>query len=103
MLDLTEAQLSEVRGILRRRLPQARVLAFGSRVTKGARRYSDLDLALIGQEALPYRLLFDLEEDFSESDLPFRVDIVDLARVDETFRQRVLDQSLELLPGGPPK
>jgi len=100
MLDLSSEQLDEVRGILRRRVPHARVLAFGSRSTGQARRYSDLDLALAAPESLPYRVLFELEEDFSESDLPFRVDIVDLARVDEAFRQRVLSQSLEILPGG---
>lgn len=100
MLDLSPEQLDEVRGILRRRVPAARVLAFGSRATRRARRYSDLDLALAAAEAVPYRVLFDLEEDFSESDLPFRVDIVDLARVDEAFRQRVLNQCLEIQPGG---
>jgi predicted nucleotidyltransferase len=100
MLDLTPDQVARVRDILRRRIPDVRVLAFGSRAAHAARRYSDLDLALETRRALPLPVIFELEEDFSMSDLPFHVDIVDMSRVDAEFRRRVLAHSLEVQPGG---
>lgn len=102
MLDLAEPHYDELRAILKRRIPDIRVLAFGSRTTGSARRYSDLDLALETAVALPLPVIFDLQEDFSTSDLPFSVDIVDMSRVSHEFRQKVLSHSLEIQPGGQP-
>jgi len=76
MLDLTPRQLATVRAILHARLPRREVRAFGSRVSGLARRYSDLDLMLMGEEEIPDLLRTELREDFDESDLPFRVDLV---------------------------
>ncbi len=45
-------------------------LAFGSRVTRRAKRYSDLDLAIISDVPLPLKFSARLADDFSESDLP---------------------------------
>jgi uncharacterized protein len=102
MLDLATPHYDEVRAILQRRIPDIPVLAFGSRTTGTARRYSDLDLALVTSVALPLPVIFDLEEDFSASDLPFSVDIVDMSRISDEFRRRVLSHSMEVQPGGQP-
>ena len=40
--------------------------------------------------------LANLQEAFSESDLPFRVDVLDWATTSEDFR-RIIDQSYEVL------
>jgi uncharacterized protein len=77
MLDLTPEQLATVRGVLARRIPEREVRAFGSRVTGRAWRYSDLDLVVMGDAPLPELTLAHLRADFEESDLPFRVDVVE--------------------------
>ena len=72
--------------ILRNRIPDRKVLVFGSRANQTARKYSDLDLAVLGNESLDFDVASALAEDFSESDLPFKVDVVDWMTTDEAFR-----------------
>lgn len=89
MLDVSAKDLAIVREILRRRVPDVEVWAFGSRVQGNARRYSDLDLAIITDRPLALSLRGDLAEDFAESDLPFRVDVLDWATTRDNFRHVV--------------
>jgi len=77
MLDLTPDQLETVRKILARHLPDRQVCACGSRVTGRAWRYSDLDLLVMGSEPIPDLALASLRADFEDSDLPFRVDVIE--------------------------
>jgi type I restriction enzyme, S subunit len=76
-----------VRDILHRNVPDYDVWAFGSRAKGRAKRYSDLDLAVISERPLPLRISAQLAEDFSESDLPWRVDVVDWATTSPVFRE----------------
>lgn len=86
-LDLQPEHWRIVRDILLRELPDREVWAFGSRARHCAKPYSDLDLAVIGDDALPLALSGRLSEAFSESDLPFKVDVVDWATTSEVFRR----------------
>ena len=85
-VDLPPDHWAIVRGILRRHVPDRKVLAFGSRATWTAKDYSDLDLAIMGDEPLSLNATSALAEAFGESDLPFKVDLVDWMRIDEAFR-----------------
>ena len=85
-----------VRDILRRHVPHHEVWAFGSRARNTAKPYSDLDLAIISDRPLSLRLIARLEDDFSESDLPWRVDVVDWATTQPSFR-RIIEQSKVVL------
>ncbi|MXW15308.1 MAG: hypothetical protein F4120_09455 [Rhodothermaceae bacterium] len=85
-IDLRPDHWQIVQQILQRQLPDRHVYAFGSRATWTAKDYSDLDLAIMGEQPLPPAVLSALNEEFIESDLPFRVDIVDFASVDDSFR-----------------
>ena len=102
MLDLTAEQLAEVRHILRSHVPGLTVHAFGSRVQGKAKRFSDLDLVVMGDEPLHFRQLAALKDAFAESDLPFRVDVVDWAATSEAFR-RIIEVGYEVVePGASP-
>jgi len=77
-----------VRAILNKLLPDVPVWAFGSRATgRNLWRFSDLDLA-IGSE-LSWRTRGLLSEAFEESDLPMKVDVVELPIVDSEFVDRI--------------
>ena len=78
--------------ILRRHVPENDVWAFGSRARGRAKPYSDLDLAVIGDRPLPLDVSAALAEDFSESNLPWKVDVVDWATTGESFR-RIIEES----------
>ena len=86
-IDLRPDHWAIVRSALRRHVPDREVLAFGSRATWAAKDYSDLDLAVMGEEPLSLRTASALDETLGESDLPFKVDVVDWARTDEAFRR----------------
>lgn len=86
IIDLRPDHWEIVLEILQRRLPSRHVFAFGSRATWTAKDYSDLDLAIMGEQPVPLSVLSALNEEFVESDLPFRVDIVDFASLDDNFR-----------------
>ncbi len=92
MLDLAPCDLEIVRDILSKHVPGLAVLAFGSRVKGTARRYSDLDLAILSATPLPLAVTGAIREDFTESSLPFRVDVLDWATTSEPFR-RVVEQN----------
>jgi predicted nucleotidyltransferase len=82
MLEITAPQLALVQRLLQQRLPRARVMAFGSRVAgwpfgRGAKPFSDLDLALFGLQSNDTLGLAHLRADLEESSLPWRVDLSD--------------------------
>jgi len=78
-----------VRAILKAHVPEFEVWAFGSRAAGTAWAYSDLDLAIAGEEPLDSARRAALHEAFVESDLPWKVDLVDWVSVGDRFRQAV--------------
>lgn len=97
MIDLDPAALQQLREILRRQLPGCEVRLFGSRVRGTARRFSDIDLALVGSAPLPAAELTRLRDEFAESDLPYRVDVVDWRAISPEFRRTVEEQGFEVI------
>lgn len=88
-LHLDDGSLRIVQSILQRHLTGRPVFAFGSRVRGNSRRRSDLDLAVGGSEPISLSLFTEMKTDFSESDLPIFVDVLDLNAVDEGFLKRI--------------
>lgn len=95
-IEITLEQWKIVQAILERNVPEHAVWAFGSRVTGRSRKYSDLDLAIMSQEPLGIRKLASLAEDFSESDLPWKVDVIDWATTSASFRTMIDTQKVLL-------
>lgn len=90
-LELQPAHLRMVLDLVERYAPEAEVWAYGSRVQGTAHNGSDLDLVLrnpANPEA-PQKNLTALAAAFAESNLPILVDIIDWARIPETFRQEI--------------
>jgi predicted nucleotidyltransferase len=70
--------------------PETQVWAYGSRATgRHIRRGSDLDVMLRANEPLDIGVLGMLAEDFSESLLPFAVDVHDWHRTSAEFIARI--------------
>ena len=93
-LHLAPAHMALVQSILADHLPQARVLAFGSRTAGTPRKYSDLDLAVIQPEPLTLRVISRLKTAFEDSDLPICVDVVDWNQADNEFKAMVTKQGM---------
>jgi len=83
---ITPDQWEIVRAILETHLPQFEVWAFGSRARGTAKPYSDLDLAVLTESPLSFRQNAHVCDAFAESNLPFKVDVVDWATTSEAFQ-----------------
>jgi len=94
MLNLNQNELKIVKDILQRHIPSYRVVVFGSRIKNTAKKFSDLDLCIMGDKELSLKQTGDLKEDFSESDLPFRVDVVEWNAIDSEF-QKIIEKNYE--------
>ena len=60
---------------------------FGSRAKGKEKRFSDLDLCFF--EDISFRVLSRIAEGFEESDLPFKVDMVNWNKCKETFQDLI--------------
>lgn len=66
----------------------ASIFVFGSRARGDYRKFSDLDILVEG--VVPESLLSRIRESLEESSLPFRVDIVSLHDLADSYRAGVL-------------
>jgi predicted nucleotidyltransferase len=73
--------------LIRNYFPKVEILAFGSRTDGSARRYSDLDIALRSNEKISSADWISLESELEESDLPFKVDLLDFENLSEDFKK----------------
>ena len=93
MLQLSPEQIQITKDILAQHAPGKQACAFGSRVHGTARATSDLDILILGSEALAPDHRADLKLAFSESNLPFFVDIVEQARISTKFFEQIAKQA----------
>jgi predicted nucleotidyltransferase len=92
MIKATPEQLRIISAILAVHAPDVEVRAFGSRVNGTPKDYSDLDLALVGAAKLDTAVMGNLREAFEESDIPFRVDIIDWHSISKEFQTIILNK-----------
>lgn len=95
-LDLDLNELAIVITILARHVPNATVWAFGSRATGKAKKFSDLDLCIKSDQPLGLGVMSAIAEDFAESNLPWKVDLVDWHSISDAFKA-IIDRDKVLL------
>jgi predicted nucleotidyltransferase len=88
--------LQIVENVLKKHLSaQAKVWAFGSRVKGNVKKFSDLDLAIDAEgNPLSLELLADINYEFEESDLPYKVDIVDWNTISQSFKNLITEDRI---------
>ena len=99
LIDIRPDHLAIVRDILRKHVPHYPVWAFGSRAKWTAKEYSDLDLAVITDRPLNLAQSAALADDFLESDLPWKVDVVDWSAISPSFR-KVIEKEYVVMQEG---
>lgn len=90
-LHIAPGHLRQLCEVLHKQIPETEVWAYGSRVNGDGHEASDLDLVVRQPADLKKETaqLEDLREALIESDLPIRVDVVDWARIPESFRAEI--------------
>lgn len=90
MLKVAPQELALVRQILSVHVPGLEVWAFGSRVHgDNLKPYSDLDLVVITEAPLAALRMAELKDAFSESALPFKVDVLDWSTTNKRFQKLI--------------
>ncbi|MDR0715532.1 MAG: nucleotidyltransferase domain-containing protein [Puniceicoccales bacterium] len=99
MLDIAKEHLKLIHEVLGRfpALKAVGIVAFGSRVNGKAKKFSDLDLCLKLHEESDENLLNDLRCAFSDSDLPFYVDLVNYNTCSDSFKSIIDRESISFL------
>jgi predicted nucleotidyltransferase len=67
-----------------------RVFLFGSRAAGKARPRSDFDVGAYGDEPLPLKTFFAIEDTFDDLPTLYKIDWVDLNRSNPEFRERAM-------------
>jgi len=96
-MKLGDKDIAIIQNILATIIPEHEVRAFGSRVHgRGLKPFSDIDLAMMTTEPIASDRLCELKEQFAESDLPYKVDIVDYAAASQRFRD-IIQQEYDVI------
>jgi len=92
MVKLSKKIEKEIKEIIFRFLnpKEFQVFIFGSRASGKSKRYSDYDVGILGKKPVPASTIVLIEEAFEESDLPYKVEIVDFSLVSPEFRKVAL-------------
>jgi predicted nucleotidyltransferase len=88
------AEMALLKNILSEQLSGYAVFAFGSRVSGGFRTNSDLDLLIEGSGPVPLGVLGELRERLEQSDLSFRVDLLDASRLSPEILKSIKNQKI---------
>lgn len=79
--------LQMIRDILNKYCPDTEVYAYGSRINGKAHSSSDLDLTV--KNLKKDKFLYRLRELFSESNIPFLIDINEYESLPENFKKEI--------------
>lgn len=96
MIDLDAKYLDEIRKILSEQVPDCEARVFGSRIEGKAKKFSDLDIALVGKEKLDWRKIESLKDTFSSSDIPIIVDVIDFNAISDEFK-KIIENNYEII------
>ena len=93
-----EESLEFIRKTIRKHLPEEEYEAFvyGSRADGTAQRWSDIDVGVRGEKQISGLLLENMREELEKSDIPYKVEVVDFAKVSDKFRNFALKEVVKL-------
>lgn len=99
-MDLNSADREQILSFLKKIIVETlhdqsvKVYLFGSWARKEEKRTSDIDIALSADSAIPISKWVELRERIEESPLPYRVDLVDLSKVDQAMKEKVKKEGI---------
>lgn len=74
----------------------AELYLFGSWARGDARRTSDIDIAVRLPQMANETVITELRSRFDNSNIPYRIDVVDLRHVVPAFREQILQEGIRL-------
>ena len=91
-LQIPLDHLDLIRGIVYRHVDarEHQPVIFGSRANGTAQTYSDVDLGLLGDQPINKQAYIRMVDELEESSLPYKVDVVDFATAEDSFKKIAL-------------
>jgi predicted nucleotidyltransferase len=96
MIDAKEQDIILIAKTIRKHIPDCEIRVFGSRIKGTARPYSDIDIAIVAENLISPLTLERIKEEFAQSDIPCRVDILDFKAISDSFR-KVIEDGYEVI------
>lgn len=72
-----------------------KVFLFGSRACGNSKKFSDIDVGILGNKPFSTITKFEIEQAIEDSIVPFKVDIIDFFNANSTFKTEALKQIVE--------
>jgi predicted nucleotidyltransferase len=88
-IAVSDAEWKIIQNIFDKYIPNFEVWAFGSRARFTQKPFSDLDIAVINNVPIELSKMADLHNAFTDSDLPYKVDIVDWQNTAKDFQDLI--------------
>ncbi len=96
MIHITDREQQIILSILDQYINYKKIIVFGSRITERFHCSSDIDLAIVGDQPIDSSIFGLVLMELSDSDLPYKVDIVDMCVVNADFKN-IINSRCELL------
>lgn len=77
-------------------LPDVDIFIYGSRVKGNSKEYSDVDIALQAKIDVPAEKIFQIKAVFRDSTFPYKVDVIDLNSISESFFNIIKDDLVRI-------
>jgi predicted nucleotidyltransferase len=70
------------------------IILFGSRARGNFNRFSDIDIGIIPNDKLDNKKITLLKDSLENMNIPYTIDIVDLSKVSNAFKQKALKEKV---------
>jgi predicted nucleotidyltransferase len=96
-MDLQES-LKVIKNTVRQQLPEEsyEIFVYGSRAAGNAQKWSDIDIGIKGEKEISTRKLALIAEALDLSKIPYKVDVVDVSKTSNEFRNLALKKVIKL-------
>ncbi len=88
---LDKKYIDFVRSVICKYLDNADIYIFGSRAKNEYKEYSDIDIVIDGGAPLDKEKLLNINIELTESNIPYKVDVIDFFDITESFKNFIKD------------
>ena len=97
-IDIESRYLEQVKNIINTILKDQnlKIYVFGSRATGKAKKYSDLDVALMSDTKIDGNKMSEIIIKLEDTTIPYKVDVIDLREISETFKKCIENDLIQI-------
>lgn len=80
--------------IIQKHIPNSKIYLFGSQATQTSTESSDIYIALDAERPISLNIIMTILAEIDETIIPLKVDVVDLAGVNESFKKSIFQEGI---------